>query len=210
MEREVNRLIASLLVLGLVPGTALANSTEGSPYEGYGQFRYAQVIDVVPLVRIDEVDVPTRVCDQGARVVDQAADDRFGGDYAHPYDPVTAPRGDAGELASKLVAREAAPQRSYPRDVSFRRADDRGGSRDERLRSDRRIDPDRRYEGGPGGDRYSDSGARVQVLPRVETTVTCRLEHDVEQRQTVDGYRVTYEYRGQRYVTETTSATKRS
>jgi uncharacterized protein YcfJ len=157
LARAISGLIASL---ALVPGLTLADAADA--YAGYGTWRYARVIDVVPLVRMVQIERAYEVCE------DPMADRRR-------------------PMAEPQIARNG-----FRRRGNAERHDSAVSMRDSR----RVVVPAPEYQAGP----VSQPRPRIEVRsePRIETTAYCRIEHRTEDVQRVDGYRVTYEYQGQR------------
>ena len=174
----------SLVVLTAAAALALPGlSAAGHGNDGY---QYARVVDVEPLYRYVDVDVPRRECWTETRYVHDYDDY---GDRGHRYRDrsSSALPTIAGGVIGGVVGRQFGSGKG--RDAMTVLGTLVGAA----------VAHDRSHDGYRRDDRYTSSYRTVRSHPvqRCETRYETRTEREI------DGYLVTYRYAGRDYTTRT-------
>jgi uncharacterized protein YcfJ len=165
-------------LIGSILGGAVLMASAAHADPGYrnreegNQFDYARVIDVDPIARQVRVDTPRRECFQETA-------------YREDYPPPR--RGTAG--ATVLGALIGAGIGNTIGSGDGRRAATVAGAI---------------IGGAVGhdvGERRRDREAYYRPEPTAYSREHCEVRYETSYQQRIEGYRVTYEYNGQRYVT---------
>lgn len=184
---------ATALVGGalLSAGPALADpGRDWRPASDHGAgYDYARVVDVDPIVRHVRVRTPVRECWEETRY--DRYDDRY--DDHGRYDRHDRPRSEAGAtIAGGIIGGVIGRQFG---DGKGRDAMTLVGTLVGAAIGNERASRGREYD-----ERYADYG----VYERQSRPVTrCETRYRTDAEERIDGYRVTYRYRGQTYTTRT-------
>lgn len=168
-----------IILSSLVGGAVLlsASAFADSPYrsDGYDSdgYDYARVVDVDPLTRQVRVDTPRRECYEQTRYRD---------DYSAPR------RGTAGStILGALIG--AGIGNSIGSGDGRRAATVAGALIGSAV-------------GHDVGERRRDREDAYGSQPVAYTQQRCDVRYETSYQERIDGYRVTYEYHGQRFVTQ--------
>ena len=172
-------MVRKILLSGLVGGAVLlsAGAFADSPYRvnGYDSdgYDYARVLDVDPLTRQVRVDTPRRDCYEQTR-------------YQEDYPPPR--RGTAGStILGALIG--AGIGNTIGSGDGRRVATVAGAIIGSAV-------------GHDAGERRRDRDYGYRSQPVAYTQQRCDMRYETSYQERIDGYRVTYEYNGQRYVTQ--------
>ena len=168
-----------IILSSLASGAVLlsASAFADSPYrsDGYDSagYDYARVVDVDPLTRQVRVDTPRRECYEQTRYRD---------DYPAPR------RGTAGStILGALIG--AGIGNTIGSGDGRRAATVAGAIIGSAV-------------GHDAGERRRDREDAYGSQPVAYTQQRCDVRYETSYQERIDGYRVTYEYNGQRYVTQ--------
>ncbi|NNF16308.1 MAG: glycine zipper 2TM domain-containing protein [Gammaproteobacteria bacterium] len=179
---NVKLTLIGLVTLALTP---LASADYTSSRSGNADYRYADVIEVEPIIRYVRVDVPRREC-WDEEVYYERRESRH---YARSRNRGTAGATIAGGLIGGVIGRQIGG--GSGRDAMTVVGTLVGSA----LASDRaRRDRDY-YEDRDSRDRH--------IAGEVRTVERCEVRREVHEEERIDGYRVKYVYDGREYSTRT-------